>query len=296
MAVVFFLSLSLPYSSEMAEVYCFIESPLAVFGEVTKNFTQEIKKNCPKEVREMVKDSKRAVKMHSWKVIVGRHERAADYNEEFLSILLANEEEYIARATKGVTNNEEISSKRDLLCTKFCKYAPGVMTKTEPIPNETIAVLAMILSKELSQELNRQKRFIMEPLPEAFGKVSKALGISEARVMSGSLKSDAFTYGRLLRSFGNNFMDEKPSKHSCVLLPVTGALFNFMSSRKDQEAIAFSYVWVDDKAWDGKTPYDKKFRPGTKYYVSVRLSDFIPRFKAAVSEVLERGGTDDDMI
>jgi len=280
----------------MAEVYCFIESPLAVFAGVVKNFKQEAKKNCAKEVREMLSDSKRAVKMHSWGVIVGRHEKGEHYNEEFLSILSTNEEEYLEKATNGVTDKAEVAKQRAILGTKFCKYAAGILTKAEPVGNAVIAVLGTILSKEVTHELNRQKRFITEPLPEAYTKVSKALGISEERVLSGSLKSDVFTNGRLLRSFGNNFMDEKPSKHSCVLLPVTGALFNFMSSRKDQEAIAFGYVWVDDKAWDGKTPYDKKYRPGTRYYVQVRLSDFIPRFKAAVVEVLERGGPDDDMI
>jgi hypothetical protein len=279
-----------------AEVYCFIESPLAVFKEVVGNIKKEIKKTCSREIAEVIKESKRAVGMHSWKVIVGRHEAKDDYNEEFLSILLFNESQYIANATKGVTNKEEIAKQSDLLSTKFCKFSPGVLINGEPVANDVIAVLSEILSKEISHELNRQKRFIAEPLPERFGKVSKTLGISEERVLSGILKSDVFTYGRLLRSFGNNFMDEKPSKHGYVLLPVTGALFNFMSNRKDQEAIPFGYVWVDDKDWDGKSPYDKKYRSGTKYYVQVRLTDFIPRFKAAVAEVLERGGEDDDMI
>lgn len=281
----------------MGEVYHFTESPLSAFRACFKRYTEQIKRECPKNIYEPVTEAKRAVtKMYTWKVIVGRHEHGEEYNEEFLDILLHNEKLYLDDATSKLTGKEEIEHKRKMMETKFCKFSPTIIA-AEPIDNKVIAILGAILSQEVMKELEKDKRFLADPLPESHSKVSTALGIKEDRVMSGTLKSNVFTNGRLLRSFGNNFMDDKPSKHTCILLPVTGSLFNFMSNRKETEALPFAYVWVDDKEWDvTKGPYDKKYRKGTKYYVQVRLTDFMPRFNAAVAEVLERGGKDDDMI
>jgi len=281
----------------MGEVYHFKESPLSAFGVCFKRYTDQIKKECPKNIYEAVSDAKRAVtKMYTWKVIVGRHGRGEDYNQEFLNILLHNEKLFLHDATSKMTNKDEIDDKIRMMETKFCKFS-STLIDAEPLDNKIISILGAILSPEVMKELEKDKRFLADPLPESHSKVSTALGIKEDRVMNGTLKSNVFTNGRLLRSFGNNFLDDKPSKHTCILLPVTGSLFNFMSNRKDTEALPFAYVWVDDKEWDAtKGPYDKKYRKGTKYYVQVRLTDFMPRFKDAVAEVLERGGKDDDMI
>lgn len=177
------------------------------------------------------------------------------------------------------------------------------------VPAETLASLSVMLSKETQDAYQDNERFLNTPLPESVANVSEALsGIPLERVMSGKRASNVFTRGRLIRSFGPNFIYDKPAHFSTVLLPVCSPLFDLLCTPggllKDQ-CLPFGTIWVvGEDEWCKDTapatvprsPYQLVHKPGIEYLVELPLEDFSVAYSGILKHLGKLAGKHDDVI
>lgn len=281
---------------------CWEGSPLVPYQDCKEEIVKELAVTAgPAQEDKLIADYLKAIESHAWRLIVGKYARAGA-DKQFIETAVEQERQ-VKKALEGRDGSDKAQTPPEvaaavLPASRFAKFA-GRNAATKPVELSTLATLAVVLSPQCMQYLNdckHGKRFLATPLPEPYESVSKTLGIPKEQVEAGTRKSDLFDYSRLLRSFGNSFIADKLPKHSYALLPVSSPLYGYSCNQANKDCLPFYMVFVDDAAWDGRTPYDKVYREGTRYYLQVRLDELVARVADALSEVTQRAGDHDDLV
>lgn len=169
------------------------------------------------------------------------------------------------------------------------------------VPEKSLASLSVLLTKETQDSYQDNERFLNQPLPESVGLVSEALGLPLDRVVGGTRKTNTFTRGRLIRSFGPNFVYNKPPSFDTMLLPVCSPLFEALCTPGGvlgKDCLPFGAIWVvgDDEWKTNGSPYDLVHRPGVEYAVELRLEELVQAYSAVLKHLARIAGKHDDVI
>lgn len=279
-------------AAQFGDLYCHKESPLNVYQQCEDVIVEEFaiaSKECSAEID----INRKAINTHTYRLVSSfpNVTESKDINQVFLECVVMSDKDEIA-ATDGQASPNK---------TKFVKFSPDSdMTSVRPVKASTIASLCVVKSEAGESVLRKERRFIGRPLPDEISTVSAALGYPRELVLAGTLKSDVFTYDRLLRSFGRDFIYHKPPKHSLLLVSVSSGLFSAMFTPQGplgDQCLNYAAVWVaNDSAWDGKTPYDCVYRPNVKFYVQVNLTAFVQRFVSLLRHIVDVAGKHDDVV